>query len=373
MANQDTKLQNLVNPEVLADMISQKLTDAMKFAPLCVIDNTLEGRPGDTVTLPQFSYIGDALEYAELQEIYTSELEATTQAVKVKKVAKHVLLSDEAMLSGYGDPVGEVGNQLVISIANKLDNDVMAAMNNATLIHSVISVGADDVNEALIKLGEDFEGEKYLFVGAASYAKLRKAAEWIPASQLAAETVIGGVLGMIYGCYVVLTNKIKTTDSAYIVKPGAVAIFMKRDVNVETARDFDRKGTKFGADKHYAAYLYDPSKIVKIGTATLNALTVTQKASIDDGKAAFDIAGYPTNLSHSWKAYFASPLDAALAVAVGDEFENAAGKTHAAFASEYVPGQAVAATNLKFFQVIYVDGAGKIRSTGNVKAATTIS
>ena len=47
-----TKLANLVNPEVMADMIDKKLVDLMKFAPLADIDTTLQGRPGDTITLP---------------------------------------------------------------------------------------------------------------------------------------------------------------------------------------------------------------------------------------------------------------------------------------------------------------------------------
>ena len=60
-------------------------------------------------------------------------------------------------------------------------------------------------------------------------------------------------------------------------------------------------------------------------------------------------------------------------VAVGDDFDNGASKTHEAFAAEYVPGFAYAAVNGKYFQVIYVDAAGKIRGTGNVEIATSIT
>ena len=95
--------------------------------------------------------------------------------------------------------------------------------DNATLIHPVVTVTPNEINNALVKFGEDFEGDKYLFVGAATYAALRDAAEWIPASEIAAGTVLRGVVGMIYGCYVVITNKITATNVAYIVKPGAVA------------------------------------------------------------------------------------------------------------------------------------------------------
>lgn len=373
MAN-ETKISSIINPQVLADMIEAKLVNAMKFTPLCKVDNTLVGRAGDTVTLPRYAYIGDAADVAELENIGIAELTATTQAVQVKKVGKGATISDEAVLSGYGDPVGEIGNQLLISIASKVDNDVLAALDNATLVHPVVSVTPNEVNNALVKLGEDFEGDKYLFVSPATYAALRDAADWIPASEIAAGAVLRGTVGMIYGCYVVITNKITTTDTAYIVKPGAVALFMKRGTQVESDRNIVNKSTTFTADKHYAAYLYDSSKVVKLGAATLTTLTVTQDASIDlDGKATFTVTGYPTNLSYGWKAYAATNLDSALVVQVGDDFENASGKTHAAFATEYAAGAKYAATNNKYFQVIYVDAAGKIRGTGNVKIATTIA
>ncbi|MFA5675449.1 MAG: N4-gp56 family major capsid protein [Christensenellales bacterium] len=369
----ETKLESLINPQVLADMIEGKLVNAMKFTPLCKVDNTLVGQPGDTVTLPQFAYIGDATDVSELADIPISELTASSQPVTVKKVGRGATISDEAVLSGYGNPVGEIGNQLLTSIASKVDNDVLSALDDATLIYPVVSVTPNDINNALVKMGEDFEGDKYLFVGAVTYAALRDAKEWIPASEIAAKAVIGGVVGMIYGCYVVLSNKIATTDKAYIVKPGAVALFMKRGTQVEDARNIVNKSTTFTADKHYAAYLYDSSKVVKLGAATLTTLEVKQDASISGNKASFTVTGYPTNVSYGWKAYAATGLNDALTVEVGDTFDNAAGATHAAFAAEYEAGFKYAAVENKYFQVIYVDAAGKIRGTGNAKIATAIT
>lgn len=49
-----TKLGNLIDPEVMAPMISAKLTKAIKVTPFAKIDNTLQGRAGDTITVPKF-------------------------------------------------------------------------------------------------------------------------------------------------------------------------------------------------------------------------------------------------------------------------------------------------------------------------------
>ena len=50
-----TYLSSLFNPQVVADLIDTKLTDNMVFAPLAKIDYTLQGRAGNTVTLPYYS------------------------------------------------------------------------------------------------------------------------------------------------------------------------------------------------------------------------------------------------------------------------------------------------------------------------------
>ena len=60
--------------------------------------------------------------------------------------------------------------------------------------------------------------------------------------------------------------------------------------------------------------------------------------------------------------------------AIADELERVRSVSYAAaFAAEYVAGFKYAGTNGKYFQVIYVDAAGKIRGTANVAIATTIA
>lgn len=73
-----TVLANLIDPQVLADFIDEKLTDKMVFAPLATIDGTLEGRPGSTVTLPSWQYIGAASTVAENSSIPLTSLTQTS-------------------------------------------------------------------------------------------------------------------------------------------------------------------------------------------------------------------------------------------------------------------------------------------------------
>lgn len=266
-----TKLTNLFNPQVVADMINAKLVDAIRFAPLARIDNTLVGRPGNTVTLPSYAYIGDAETVAEGGDIAIAQLESSTVEATIHKIGKGVQITDEAVLSGYGDPAGEIVKQLRTSIASQVDNEVLATLaaisGNMAFTAAGATLTADDVADALVKFGEDIEGEKVLLINPADYAALRKADDWCPASEIAANIVIQGAVGMVHGCQVVISNKLTTPNTAYIVKPGALAIYTKRDVLVETDRDIINKSTVVTADKHFVVYLYDASKAIKITKA----------------------------------------------------------------------------------------------------------
>ena len=51
MADKVTYSQDMLDPQVLADMIPAELTAQMKFTGLAAVDSTLEGRPGTTVEI----------------------------------------------------------------------------------------------------------------------------------------------------------------------------------------------------------------------------------------------------------------------------------------------------------------------------------
>ena len=50
--SETTKLSDLIDPEVMADMISAKVDKKMVVTPIAKIDNTLVGTPGSTITVP---------------------------------------------------------------------------------------------------------------------------------------------------------------------------------------------------------------------------------------------------------------------------------------------------------------------------------
>lgn len=261
-----TKLANLINPEVLKDMIQAELPNAIRFAPLATVDNTLVGRPGDTVTVPRFQYIGDAADVAEGTEIDIALLETSSDQFTIKKAGKGVELTDEAVLSGYGDPVGEGTRQLTLSIANKVDNDSLTALATTSLAYTAGTAwDLDTIDNAIAIFNDEDPEAMVLLMNPKDALALRKnvAGDWTRASELGDNILVSGAFGEVLGAQVVRSNKLDE-GTAYLVKRGALQIFMKRDVEVETDRDIVKKTTVVTADEHYGVHLYDESKAIKI-------------------------------------------------------------------------------------------------------------
>lgn len=267
-----TYLSSLFNPQVVADIIDTKLTDNMVFAPLARIDYTLQGRAGNTVTMPYYSYIGMASTVSEGYDIGVRKLTQTTTAVTIVKYGVAAQLTDEAVLSGYGDPLGEAASQIGTSLDDAMDNALLAALaGNTASEYNYVGASTGlvpaDIPLALAKFGEDMEGEKALIVTPDFYAKL-VGENWVPASEIAANIRIRGAVGMAYGCQVIISNRLKAAGNLYIVKPGALAVFMKRGVMLETDRDILNQSTVIAGSILAAPYLLNPAGMIKLSVGS---------------------------------------------------------------------------------------------------------
>lgn len=272
-----TKLTNLIDPEVMAPMISAKLEKAIVATPFARIDTTLVGQPGDTITVPKYAYIGEAEDVAEGVEAGTTVLTTTTAEYKVKKAMKAVTLTDEAVLSAYGNPVGETNNQLGMAIADKVDNDVISALLTASLVkdESANAISYLGVVDALDAFQEEENVEKVMFINPSQSTELRKDENFISRDKYGNQVMIDGEIGMIANTRIVPTRKIVAKDGKYTcpivqLRPesqtgdetSAVTIYMKKGVSVETERHTLSRTTDISVDQHYIAALTDESKVV---------------------------------------------------------------------------------------------------------------
>ena len=294
MADMTTKLANLIDPEVMGDMVSARIPKKLRVAPFAKVDDTLAGVPGDTITVPAYAYIGDAADVAEGEEVTIEKMTTSTRKATVKKAMKGVSLTDEAVLSGYGNPVGEANTQLAMAIAAKIDNDCMDALQTATLSYdgSAGAISYNGIVEALDLFEEEQGCDKVLFIHPKQLTALRKDADFLSADKYQAGLMLTGEVGMIAGCRIVPSKKVPLvevggTEGDEEGEPGtpgvecyacpivklegdpetedevpALTIYRKREVNVETERKPKIRTTEITADESYVAVLSNEAKVV---------------------------------------------------------------------------------------------------------------
>lgn len=311
-----TKIENIINPQVMADMISAKVDKAIVVTPFATIDSTLSGSAGDTITVPRYVYIGDAVDTAEGDAVTPVLLKATDVSYKIKKAMQAVELTDEAVLSGAGDPIGQTNTQLAASMASKVDSDAITALNGASKRYSGESkaINYAGIVDAIDLFEEELNTEKVMFINPAQVTTLRKDSDFISADKYNQEVIMKGEIGMIANTRIVASKRVqkfaewykfddsgsvtvatgniadiqkslpsakvgdkvtKVSTAAYlnpIVKlegdertedeVAALTIFLKRDTNVETERDTLHRTTIISVDKLYCAALTNDAKVV---------------------------------------------------------------------------------------------------------------
>lgn len=275
-----TQFSNMINPEVMAEMISAKVAKKIAVIPFAKVDTTLEGQAGNTITIPVFGYIGDAANVAEGASIGASALTTTHKQFTIKKIAKGVDITDEAILSGYGDPVGEANRQLIMAISQKIDQDAIDALEGASRSISTGSkISYAGIVDAIDVFEEEYNSEKVIFIHPKQLSQLRKDADFLSADKYVNGNYVAmnGEIGKIANCRVVVSKRVKeNSDNTAYINPivkltydaeteqetPALTIFLKRNVMVETSRDIDKQINMIRASENYVVALTDSSKVI---------------------------------------------------------------------------------------------------------------
>lgn len=276
-----TITSNLIIPEVVSNLIDRNLGEGITLLPLAEQDDTLVGQPGDTLKFPVFAYIGKAAVVAENGQIIPGQLTASMKSVTVQKYAKAISISDEARLSGYGDPVGEGSRQLARALDHAVDDDLFQCLNDMGVARKFVSsaISADTIADALTLFGEDADGSKVFITDARGLAALRKDPDFVGRGDMGEQLVMHGAKGEVWGCEIVVSAKVRENadtceKNCFIVKPGALRLVNKQGALVEIDREPEYMRDNIYASLHCVPYLYDASKVVAITQFTgLQSLT----------------------------------------------------------------------------------------------------
>lgn len=235
-----TKMNNMINPEVMGDMIEAKIEALAKLTPYAKVDTTLVGVPGDTKTVPSWNYIGDAEDVAEGDEVGLTAMTATSTTFTIKKAMKAVGLTQEAVNSGLGNPIGQAETQLAKSIVGKVDNDVLDAAYTGTNIYSGASLAAisyDGIVDANAKFEDEEDGiDKVLFINPKQEATILKDDDFLSADKFTGGVAVNGAIGKIAGAWIKKSKKVKLIQYEKNNTDGTITIVADSTTETSTAK-----------------------------------------------------------------------------------------------------------------------------------------
>lgn len=277
-----TKMANMIDPEVMGAMINAKVEALCKMTPYAHVDTTLVGVPGDTKTVPSWNYIGDAEDVAEGAEVGLTEMTASTTTFTIKKAMKAVGITEEARLSGLGNPVGQAESQLAKAIAGKVDNDVIAAVYSSKVSHdeSAGVINYAGIVRAVTKFGDEEDGiEKVMFIHPDQETDLLLDDMFLSADKFESGVAVRGSIGKIAGCWIKKSKKVKKSGSNWLnpiikLEPDsaeteytedelpAVTIFLKKDIQTDSEWKPRVQQTEITTAKYYGVALTNEAKTV---------------------------------------------------------------------------------------------------------------
>lgn len=276
-----TKMADLINPEVMGDMIEAKIEAMLKITPYAKVDTTLQGTAGDTKTVPSWNYIGDAEDVAEGAEVDLTAMSVGTKTFTIKKAMKAVGITQEAVNSGLGNPIGQAEKQLAMSIAGKVDNDVLEAVLSSTITSGTGSevISYNGIVDAVGKFNEERITDKVMFVAPEQITTLRKDENFLSADKYDNNVVMNGEIGMVAGVRIVPSRKIVEEGGVFncpVVKLepadseteftedelAAVTIFLKKDTQTDAEWKPRTQTHEVTTAKYYGVALTNEAKVV---------------------------------------------------------------------------------------------------------------
>ena len=285
-----TTKSNMIIPEVMGEMINAKIEPLAKLTHYAKVDTTLQGVPGDTKTVPSWNYIGDAEDIAEGVEVGTTQLTAASTTFTIKKAMKAVSITQEAVNSGLGNPIGQAEMQLAKSIAGKFDNDVIEAVmtSKKTVDLSTQVISYEAIVEAVSQFEDEEDGiEKVMFIAPAQEKALLLDPMFLSADKFQAGVAVTGSIGKIAGCWIKKSKKIKEDAQGKFTNPiiklepdsaeteytedelPALTIFLKADTTTDAEWFPKKQVTDVSVCKYYGVALTNEAKtiLVKLGKA----------------------------------------------------------------------------------------------------------
>lgn len=274
MAN--TINQNVIVPEVYAQLVREKIAGKCKVAQFMVTLGDLHGKVGETLTMPKWGYIGDAVDWDINTPMDKTQMKQTSTTATIKAVqAPAVEVSDYDNEVELGNAIEEASNQQALGVARKYDTDAIACALESPLKYQLATKNEITQTELIAMLGlygDDRDSADFdAIVVHSSFAPSFYTMDMFVKRDLTMTAdgngiAVNGCIGTFLNIPVVLSDRCydATNQEGFVLmmKKGAISIIPKEEPFAETARDASIRKTTVYLSQFYAMALTDDEAIV---------------------------------------------------------------------------------------------------------------
>lgn len=274
MAN--TVNQNIIVPDVYAQLVREKVAGKCKVAQFLVNLGDLHGKVGETLTMPKWAYIGDATDWDINTPMDKTQMKQTSTTATIKAIsAPAVEVADYDNEVELGNAIEEASSQQAEGVARKYDTDAIACALESPLKFQIANKNTITQLELIAMLGlygDDRDSADFdAIVVHSSFAPSFYAMDMFVKRDLTMTTegngvAVNGCIGYFLNIPVVLSDRLYDTANqegfVLMMKKNAISIIPKENPFAEAERNAGLRRTTIYLSQFYAMALTDDTAVV---------------------------------------------------------------------------------------------------------------
>ena len=274
MAN--TVNKNVIVPDVYARLVNEKIAGNVIVAQSCKVLGDLKGKVGETLTMPKWTYIGDAKDIVLGTPTEATNMKQTSTTATIKMIAAPAIsVNDYDDVVELGSALDEASKQQGTSIARKLDIDAITEGKKTVLQKQLATkntVTFDEMNAILGLYGDDANASDFEFIAihSAFIPSFLKMDGFVSAEVTFTAQGNGiqlnNLLGYFRGIPVVVSDRLydntNTEGFILVIKKDSIGLIPKESPFTEVARDASTRTNTIFTSQYYAMALIDDAGVV---------------------------------------------------------------------------------------------------------------
>ena len=267
---------NVIVPEVYAELVREKIAGKTKVAQFVKVLGDLQGKVGETLTMPKWGYIGDASDWAIDTPMASTQMTQTSTTATIKAIAAPaVKVADYDNEVELGNAINEASDQQAVSIARKQDTDAINVCLTSPLKKKLTTkdtVTDTEMLEILGLYGDDRDSTDFdAIVIHSNFAPSFYKMDMFVSREKTMTTdgngiAVNGVIGYFLDIPVILSDRLydgtNTEGFILVLKKGAIGLIPKEVPFVEPSRDASLRQTTIYCSQFYAMALIDDEAVV---------------------------------------------------------------------------------------------------------------